>query len=184
MRPSMRREAEPPSVGEAAAFVDAFVDAFFAAGFAAFRVGFLAVFGAVFLAVFFIVALRPVILFALQCPRMTRLGDRARRRLFLAILAAGLAAAVVIEIRATAPDANPLGYDPADTKQYLRQMEVYGGTANVLASEFRIWFASLWHGERLALTIAVLTVVAAGAFWFFTRPIEPEVEPVRTPRGP
>jgi hypothetical protein len=116
---------------------------------------------------------------------MTRLGDRARRGFLGAILGLGLAAAVVIEIRATAPDANPLGYDPADTKQYLRQMEVYGGTANLLASEFRLWFASLWHGERLALTVAVLTLVTSWAFWFFTRPAaaEEEEEP-RTPRGP
>jgi hypothetical protein len=107
---------------------------------------------------------------------MPRLTDRSRRRLLLAIVGLGLAAAVVIEIRATAPEANPLGYDPADTKQYLRQMEVYGGTANVLASELRIWFASLWHGERLALTVAVLTLATAGAVWFFTRPPAPAVD--------
>lgn len=89
----------------------------------------------------------------------------------------------MIEWRATAPGANPLGYDPEDTKQYLRQMEVYGGTANVLASEFRIWFASLWHGERLAFTVAVLTLLAAWAFWFFSRPAPVDDGVARTPRG-
>ena len=50
-------------------------------------------------------------------------------------------------------------------------MEVYGGTANLLATELRLWFASLWHGERLAYTVAVLTLVAAWAYGFFTRPL-------------
>jgi len=92
-----------------------------------------------------------------------------RRRILIAILVAGLGAAVAIWVRANAPGANPLGYDPEDTKTYLRQMEVYGGTANLLASELRVWFASLWRGERLAYTVAVLTLLAAGGFSFFTR---------------
>jgi hypothetical protein len=98
-----------------------------------------------------------------------------RRRILLAILVAGLGAAVVIWLRANAPSANPLGYDPEDTKTYLRQMEVYGGTANLLATELRVWFASLWRGERLAYTVAILTLVAAGGYSFFTR------EPLRAP---
>ena len=111
---------------------------------------------------------------------------RTRRRILFAILVCGFSAAVLLYWRATAPAENPLGYDPADTKSYLRQMEVYGGTANELASEARLWFASLWQGERLAFTIAFLTLVSAWAFWFFTRPPLPgeEEEDVRTPRGP
>ena len=43
-------------------------------------------------------------------------------------------------------------------------MEVYGGTANVLASELREWFAGLWQGRRLAFTVALLGILlAAGA---------------------
>src|SRR5215468_3014608 len=95
----------------------------------------------------------------------------ARRRIVAVILAGGFAAAGVVYWRAMAPPPNPLGYDPADTKSYLRQMEVYGGTANELATELRIWFASLWHGERLAFTVAVLTLLAAWGFWFFSRPV-------------
>jgi hypothetical protein len=102
-------------------------------------------------------------------------SETRRRRILIAILVAGLGAAVVIWIRANAPSANPLGYDPEDTKSYLRQMEVYGGTANLLASEFRIWFASLWRGESLAYTVAVLTLLVAGGYSFFTR------EPLRAP---
>ena len=49
-------------------------------------------------------------------------------------------------------------------------MQTYGGNANVLASEIRLWFASLWHGRRLAFTVAVLTLLAAGVYWLYTRP--------------
>jgi hypothetical protein len=116
----------------------------------------------------------------------TSLTAPARRRILVAILVAGLAASAAIYWRATSPTANPLGYDPADTKSYLRQMEVYGGTANELATELRLWFASLWHGERLAFTVAFLTLVSAWAYWFFSRPpLDDEAgEDVRTPRGP
>lgn len=89
-----------------------------------------------------------------------------RDRLILtAILVVGLVSAAGIYASAVSAEANPLG-DPEDSKQYLREMEVYGGTANVLASDLREGFASLWHGKRLALTIAVLTVASAGAFRF------------------
>jgi len=50
-------------------------------------------------------------------------------------------------------------------------MQTYGGDANVLASEIRLWFASLWHGQRLAFTIAFLTLLVAGVYWLYTRPL-------------
>jgi hypothetical protein len=90
-----------------------------------------------------------------------------------AILLLGFAAAVVIYLTAKPPPGNPLGYDPMDTKRYLHDMEVYGGKANVLAAEFRDWFDSLWHGKRLGFTVAMLTVIAAFAFKFFTTPLPP-----------
>jgi hypothetical protein len=96
--------------------------------------------------------------------------SKHRRRVIVAILAVGLLASAVIYRNATAASANPLGYDPADTKQYLRQLQTYGGDANVLASELREWFASLWHGERLAFTVAFLTLLTAAGYWLYTRP--------------
>jgi hypothetical protein len=44
-------------------------------------------------------------------------------------------------------------------------MEVYGGKANLLAGEFMHWFQGLWHGKRLAFTVACTTVLVAAAFW-------------------
>ena len=101
-----------------------------------------------------------------QSPARIREGTRA-------ILVLGFAAAVVIFLTAKPPPGNPLGYDPMDTKRYLHDLEVYGGKANVLAAQFRDWFDSLWHGRRLAFTVAVLTVMAAFAFKFFATPLPP-----------
>jgi hypothetical protein len=100
-----------------------------------------------------------------------------RRRVATAILAVGLLGSVAIYWNAAPAPGNPLGYDPEDTKQYLRQMQEYGGNANVLASELRLWLASLWHGQRLAFTVAFLTLLTAAAYWLFTRPaLEDEAE--------
>src|SRR6266496_127257 len=94
----------------------------------------------------------------------------------LAILVVGFAAAVVIYLTAHTPPGNPLGYDPLDTKKYLHDLEEFGGKANVLAAEFREWFESLWHGKRLAFTVAAITVISAWAFRFFATPLPPDPE--------
>jgi hypothetical protein len=99
-----------------------------------------------------------------------RVGTRA-------ILVLGFAAAVVIYLTAQPPPENPLGYDPMDTKKYLHDLEVYGGKANIIAAQFREWFDGLWHGKQLAFTLAVITVMAAGAFKFFATPLPPDPEP-------
>lgn len=102
-----------------------------------------------------------------------------------AILVLGFAAAVVIYLTAQPPPANPLGYDPLDTKRYLHDLEVYGGKANVLAAEFRDWFDSLWHGKPLAFTVAALSVIAAFAFKFFATPLPPDPSATRAEqKGP
>jgi len=99
---------------------------------------------------------------------------RRRRAGSLAILLVGLAASLAIFLTAKPPAPNPLGYEPEDSKQYLRDMEVYGGKTNLIASEVREFLASLWHGKRLALTVAVITLVAAWAYHYFSIPLSPE----------
>ncbi len=81
-----------------------------------------------------------------------------------AVLIIGFAGAIWIYVGAAPPDAP--GYTLEESKQYLRAMELYGGKANVLAAELRQWFESLWHGVRLAYTVACATVLLAVAFWF------------------
>ena len=75
----------------------------------------------------------------------------------------GLGSALAIYLTAgPAPD-DLLGRE--DSRQYLRAMELYGGKANLLVAELLDWFQSLWHGTRLAATVACLTVLAAAAVW-------------------
>ena len=100
---------------------------------------------------------------------------RRIRLITRAILAVGFAAAVAVFVLAGARPEDPLN-EQLTSKKYLHDLEVYGGKANVLAAEFRDWFAGLWYGRSLAGTIAVLTVVAALAYRFFATPLPPPEE--------
>ncbi len=111
-----------------------------------------------------------------------------RRFIALGIAGVGLGTALGIYLTATPVPPNPLGYDPADRKQYLREMEVYGGKANELAEGLREWGASLWHGRRLAFTVFWLTLVVLLCFWVVSTPLPPPGGPSppheRTPGNP
>jgi hypothetical protein len=113
-------------------------------------------------------------------------ATRRVRRMTRAILAVGFVAAVGVYVAASARPEDPLN-EQLTSKKYLHDLEVYGGKANVLAAEFRDWFAGLWYGKNLAFTIAVLTVVAALVYRFFATPLPPpeELEEIERPRpGP
>jgi len=103
---------------------------------------------------------------------VTRLGNshalRLRRihQLTAGLLAVGLGAAAALYLLAAPKGPNPLGYEPEDTKKYLRDLELYGGKVNVLATEFMRWWNGLWQGRNLATTVAWLTVAATLLFWF------------------
>ena len=103
---------------------------------------------------------------------VTGLGDSLAARLArirqitLGLLAAGLGGATVLYMLAAPTGTNPLGYEPEDTKKYLRDLELYGGKVNVLATQFTRWWDSLWQGRNLAYTVATLTALLALAFWF------------------
>jgi hypothetical protein len=109
-----------------------------------------------------------------------QLTDRAAwlRFISVAILIGGLCSAVVIFAVASPPAANPLG-DPEDSRQYLRQMEMYGGKENLLGAEIREWLVGLWHGRSLALTVAVLSAVVAAGCRFAAIPL-PTLEEMQT----
>jgi hypothetical protein len=103
------------------------------------------------------------------------MGDdvsRARvrlKRITIAILAAGFAAAAAVYFAAGPEPENPLGYDPLENKRFVHDLELYGGKANVLAAEFRDWFTGLWYGRNLAFTIAAITVLLVLAFRFIAK---------------
>jgi len=48
-----------------------------------------------------------------------------------------------------------------NSKRHLLELERIGGKAAVVAVEINEWFDSLWHGRRLAGTLAVLSIGAS-----------------------
>ncbi len=86
------------------------------------------------------------------------LALQARLRVVgLCILAAGLLAATFVAGLASSGGV----VSSPDTKRDVYQMEVLGGKSNILATEIREWVGSLWHGTRLAYTLAFVSVGAA-----------------------
>jgi hypothetical protein len=109
--------------------------------------------------------------------------SRRIRTITLLLLGLGLGSALAIYLLAP-PDApyDPLMSDPRADKKYRRELAVYGGTANVMASDFMEWFSDRWHGRNLAGTVAVLTVMGALAFRFVAlAPPLPPLESGTTP---
>ena len=118
-----------------------------------------------------------------------------QRRFHLAgifILVAGIFSAILVYITA-APDhgRGALGYEvvngisypimPNDSKRYEYDLERIGGKSNVLAVEFTEWFKSLWHGRRLADTLAFISVGGSLACFFLAYvEIEPPAPDDRT----
>jgi len=101
-----------------------------------------------------------------------------------AVLALGLCAAAAIYVMAGDDADNAVGYEvingvaypvaPEDSKAYQRQLERFGGKANVLAAELNRWFAGLWHGKPLAFTVACLSIAAALALYLYAKYLEAE----------
>jgi hypothetical protein len=106
---------------------------------------------------------------ALAPAEATGPDPRRLRALARWTLVLGLGAAVLIFLTAKPAPPDPLGYDPMDTKRYLRELEVFGGKANILATQFRQWFEGLWEGRNLAYTVAALTGLLAALFRFLGR---------------
>jgi len=97
---------------------------------------------------------------------LDKIGIRYYNFLSILILVIGWGSSIVIYLSAKPAPLNPLGYDPLNTKKYLRELEVYGGKMNVLATEFMQWFDGLWHGRSLAFTISIISAVLAFLLWF------------------
>jgi len=101
------------------------------------------------------------------------MSRRKIKRITILILLIGLGGALAIYLTATPAGADPFGYDPMADKKYVRELRLYGGSANVLSAEFMEWFAGLWRGESLAFTIAVITIGVAWIFWFLATRLGP-----------
>ena len=60
------------------------------------------------------------------------------------------------------------------SKRYQRDLERYGGKANVIFDEVNRWFASLWHGKRLGITLACISVIASLVLFLLARYLYPK----------
>jgi hypothetical protein len=92
------------------------------------------------------------------------------------IMMVGLGSALLIYRTAEDNSYGALGYEekggtvypimPEDSKKYLRDLELYGGKANVVMDELRRGFMGLWHGKSLAFTVAFITIfISFGVFY-------------------
>jgi hypothetical protein len=88
------------------------------------------------------------------------------------ILLVGLGSALLIHLSAREDSSSDLGYQdgypvmPDDSKQYLRGLALYGGTANVLADEFRRWLAGLWHDGSLAFPVLCIAILVSSRVFY------------------
>jgi len=95
------------------------------------------------------------------------------------ILLVGLSGSIWIYLAAENDSKRVLGYEivggnaylitPDNSKEYVHDLELYGGKANVLANEFMRWFVGLWHGKTLAFTVACITIFISLGIFFFAR---------------
>jgi hypothetical protein len=60
------------------------------------------------------------------------------------------------------------------SKRYNRDLQRFGGKAAVLFDDFNRWFASLWHGKSLGLTIIWLSLFAALCIYLVARRYPPD----------
>ncbi len=91
------------------------------------------------------------------------------------ILLVGLGSAAVIYLTA-GNNSDVLGYEmaggnvypvmPEDSKMYQHNLELYGGKVNVLANELMRWFVGLWHGKKLAFTVACISIFGSFCLFF------------------
>jgi len=93
---------------------------------------------------------------------------RTRIDIVRGMVMVGLAAAITVYFTAVNPADDPLGNPLENSKIYQREMEMVGGTANVVASQITGWVKGLWQGRTLAFTLAILTLVIALGFMFIT----------------
>ncbi len=93
------------------------------------------------------------------------------------ILLAGIGSAVPIYLTAEEPEEGVLGFSPENSKKYRHDLELYGGKANLLASELTDWFDGLWHGRQLAYTVACISAVLSVGLFFVAWQLPADGEP-------
>ena len=93
------------------------------------------------------------------------------------ILVVGMSSSLFIYFTAAEIDTDNILTDQIEqSKSYRRSLELYGGKANLLASEFTQWFSGLWHGKSLGITVACITAFLCVLLLFvaYNLPSDPE----------
>ena len=78
----------------------------------------------------------------------------------IGVLLAGLAAGALVYLFA-GDDRSDALRQMTDNRNYEYNIERIGGMSAVYAARFNAWFAGLWHGRSLGVTIGVLAAVCA-----------------------
>jgi len=98
------------------------------------------------------------------------MGRRARLQLgALVVLVLGLASALGMYLAADDAPASAALAEMHGSKPYVHQLERFGGKAAVMFDQFNRWFAGLWEGRQLGVTVAWITIVAAAAMFLVAR---------------
>lgn len=111
------------------------------------------------------------------------MSRKLRKQLYLAsafVFAVGLGSALFIYADARDDDsANAIGYEMVDgvaypiaardSKRYRHDLERLGGKAAILADDFSNWLSGLWHGKRLAFSVALISVVVSGLIFMVAK---------------
>jgi hypothetical protein len=61
----------------------------------------------------------------------------------------------------------------ASNKMYRRELQRFGGKAAVLFDDFNRWFAGLWRGKSLAVTVVWITAFISLGLFLFARHLLP-----------
>ncbi|TRZ93177.1 MAG: hypothetical protein D4R84_10940 [Rhodocyclaceae bacterium] len=100
------------------------------------------------------------------------------RRLAACVLIVGLSASAIVLATASAEaDEDDAGFYTSSvnsSKKYRGDLERIGGKAAVAAAEFNEWFDGLWHGRRLAGTLAALSIGASLLCFLASRVLPPD----------
>jgi hypothetical protein len=100
------------------------------------------------------------------------------------LLIVGLTASAWIFLTGSDDRSDVIGYEvvdgkaypvtTSDSKLYRHDLERFGGKAAVFADDLARWFAGLWRGRKLALTLAALTIVVTFVCFRAAERIPPE----------
>jgi hypothetical protein len=102
----------------------------------------------------------------------------------LAILALGLACGLLVYAIADEVEAEAGSYivvdglkypiAPNQSKRYVRELQRFGGKASVLFDELDRWFADLWRGKNLGITIGGLSILVSLGLFLFAAALPPD----------